>query len=292
MTSRSDTAPESSCAASHPRDAFATVLGSGRGVTDARALTEQLLRTERELVATHGEVRRLRNENDTFAQNVRVLDQAVGELDATVASLSRQLTASQYDRFLGRYLVVRAGSRDPLLRVAEDEHHGIYTPGRPYLGGQHVYAPRTGACYCMLPGGVPPGQRPSDNPRWHRCDGGACPRPRQVTPRPHQAASGHAVRQSSHWWDASGRRWELCELSPEHLLAVIAWLRDLASHMRGSELARRLSHVPCPAHAYPTASLWLADTPLMRALLAERRRRGLQQPRRAPRWRWGDEHPF
>ena len=295
MTSPSDKAPESSRAVSHtrhPPDAFATVLGSGRGVTDTRALTKLLLRTERDLVAAHSEVRRLQHENDAFAQNVRVLDQAVGELDATAAGLRRKLADSQYDRDFARYLVVRGRGRDPLLLVAEDEHHGVYTPGRPYLGGQHVYAPKSGACYRMQPGGVPPGQRPSENPRWRRCHGAACPRPRRIPRMPHPVASGHALRQSRHWWDAARYPWEIRELSAEHLLAVIAWLRDLADHMRSNELAHRVSHVPCPAHAYPTATLWLADTPLMRALLAERRRRGLRQPRQARRWRWGDEQPF
>jgi hypothetical protein len=276
----------------HSNDAFERVLGNGRGVTDTRALGELLASTERNLSAAHQELGQLCSETDAFNQRLDELDAIVVELQTELSATSMELRWCERDRDLARYCVVRSGGQDPLVAGVNDEHHGIWTPGRPFLTGQHVYEPLTGACYSVTAGGAAAGERPHESRRWRRCRGGRCPAPGPIPTTPHPVGSGYALRQREHWWDATGRRWNIHDLASDHLIAVIDYLRDFANPMRDAELSDSRTYVPCPANAYPSASTWLSDCPLMRVLLAERRRRGLRRPRREQQWRWGDDQAF
>ena len=272
---------------------FEKVLGGGRGINDIRVLREQLADRERELMAAHGKLGGLQSERDRLTDDVRTLVERVEDLEEDLSISAAALTARERDRDFARYAAVRSGCRDPMLTVVPDEHHGIWSPGRPFLTGQHAIDPRTRACYRMREGGAQAGERPSKSGRWQRCRGDDCPVPTPMSTTRHPASSGFALRQSEHWWDASHKRWRLRDLTNEHLLGVIEWLRDAASGQWHRELSCGAQRVPCPPLAYGSSRTWLNDTPLMRALLNERRRRGIRpDPDRRQAWRWADEHPF
>lgn len=270
---------------------FDRLMGPRRGLTDARTLSAQLVGAERELEAAVAEIGGLSDENGTLANAVQTLEARVAQLEDELDGERRALRSSERDRDRARYAVLRAGGRDPMA-ARHYAHHGLWTPGRPYLVGQHADDASTGCCYEARVS-VRPGDRPSKSRRWRCCLGDDCPTPAPIDTSPHRAFSGYALRQARSWWDSSNTEWELRELSDEHLLAVVGYLRDMRLQLWLDELDDRSTlRVPCPAHAYASPASWLADSPLMRALLAERRRRRLRTRPPARRWRWGHEHPF
>lgn len=274
---------------------FERLLGDGRGVSDSRSLRERLAGTERELTAAQGELRRSRKTTDSLESDVRALKENVEELKETLHLEGRRAAANECERDLARYAALRGGIPDPLVAV-EPVHQAVWTKGRPYLTGQHVFDPSTSACYYASPGGVPAGRPPGRSRGWQRCDEDAyCPEPASLSTSPHPAASGYALRQDRHWWDAKGEMWTLAELSREHLLGVIEWweLPERADRLWADELQLVPLLAPCPPNAYQSSREWITDSPLMRALLAEKRRRRIRRPpARIKPWTWGDEHAF
>lgn len=120
------------------------------------------------------------------------------------------------------------------------------------------------------------GERPGDSRRWARCYDPGHPEATVVLHSPPAPIIWFVLRQDSWWWDQDSKRCALGELTDENLARVIASLRERAPTLYHDELVLQARSAPCPVVAYSTSRSWLADTPLMRALLAERRRRGLR----------------
>lgn len=260
-------------------DAFESVVGNSRGVTDARSLARALTNSERELTLTYARLSDAAADIEQLNREKAQLAEVVTCLEGDVALADHLLDCSRRDRDLARAALMRAGRRDPVVNSVA-EHHGNWTPGRPYLTNQHVYLPNTSVCFRARAGGALVGASPGKSSRWRRCGDGACPQPTAVPVGSHPVRSGYALRQEVWWWDKDLKRWALEDLSSEYLMAVIDFLRDAAPRLHGTEFDSARFHVPCPVWAYASARSWLSDTPLMRALLAERRRRRLR-PRRA-----------
>lgn len=249
------------------------MLGSGRGVTDPRAIAQRLTDTERELGQLHAQLGSVSQTNERLRREYAELNDEVARLHLQLGDASSEIAMCSVHRDIARYAAMRAGGVDPLAHsLFEEEHHDIWTAGRPYLTGQHVYEPQTGACYRAKRGGVSAGARPGQSSHWHLCTAGICPEPEPIPATPHPVG-GLALRQTAVWWDRERHAWRLEQLTPEHLVAVISWLRESAEWLYQAELNGLRLYVPCPTWAYPSPRAWLADTPLMGALLAERRRR-------------------
>lgn len=275
-------------------DGFARVLGQGRGITDVRVLSGRLAGAERERDDALTQARELQSQLDTQRHRVLVLSDRLDDCESKLFAAGRERDVLRRDRDAARYAAIRAGTEDP-VDVIEEVHHGIWTPGRPYLEAQHVTHPDSGECYRAVVGGARPGTVPVAGPAWMRCRG-TCPAP--VIPKmdPHPIHTGFALRQTESWWEASLRQLALTDLESEHLVAVISWLHRRAGALWCEETGLATPLVPCPVNAYPGPGDWLLDTPLWRALVAEKRRRGISRSRHAPAenapWRWGDELPF
>jgi hypothetical protein len=87
---------------------------------------------------------------------------------------------------------------------------------------------------------------------------------------------GEAVRQTELWWDRNRAGWRIRDardIDDEYLANIIDYLRRHARQLCAGEARCEVPMVPCPWNAYPSPAAWLADTPLMHALLRERRRR-------------------
>lgn len=277
------------------RDAFEQLLGPGRGIADATA--RALLSTsEHELLAAQREIQRLRADSAEHDAETERARERTEELNSKLDQKRFELVRTENYLTRARYALVRADLPDPLAYIAAAEHHGIWTPGRPYLIAQHVYDPATWHCYTPAnEEGVKAGRRPGRTLAWQRCIRSrlGCPAPPSVSMQPHPVASGYAVRQECSWWDAQCRAWPLEKLSDEHLLRVIDWLEDNLVNIFIAELGRYPALVPCPPNAYVGADEWLADTPLMRALLAEKRKRRLRRrPQRDRPTTYGTQHAF
>jgi hypothetical protein len=198
---------------------------------------------------------------------------ALGELLAQQAmhlqERDAELQKSWAERDRARYALVRATGSDIFLPDTPAVHHGIWTPGRSYIFGEHCYD-EDGRCYQAPQHGVIAGRGPGVTEFWVRCaDDGTCPSPAPLPRGPHPADCGRAMRQDVFWWDADGTKNELADLSEERLHAVIGWLHEEAPRLWFDEFDAGTVLVPCPAHAYLSPGDWLADTPLMRALEAE-----------------------
>ena len=254
------------------KDPFVALLGKGRGLDDPHALAARLAATERQLVSAEAVSADLRIANQQLVENCRELSMEADALDDALAIAKAAGAWSRRERDIARYDAMRGGRPDPLPDIDDEVHHGLWTPGRPYLTHQHVYEPRTSACYRAREGGAPVGARPARSTRWRRCRGSGCPSlPAMNWPR--HPSEGFALRQSSHWWDRDQALWLLAEMPMDYLEAAIAWLRGAAVGLYIGELHRSNPCLPCPAWAYPSPRSWISDTPLMRALLAERRTR-------------------
>lgn len=257
-----------------PVDGFCAVLGDVRGVTDARALRARLGSVERERDEAQSRVQSLQIETRTLHRGVRVLQDQLQDSIAALDDLHFQAARLRRDRDTARYVVMFGGGLDPVIGDVEVSH-GCWTPGRPYLDGQHVTHPVSGECYRAHTGGVPVGRMPDNTNGWVRCQA-VCPQPEPVCAGPHPVRSGFALRQHEFWWDGAGERWALADLTAEHLTAVIDWLPEHLDMLWQSEHQCSVPPVPCPYNAYESAEDWLADMPLMRALLTEAQRRERQ----------------
>jgi hypothetical protein len=257
-----------------PEDRFREALGDARGVTDARVLRACLGSAELERDEAWASAQSLQTELGALWLRGTELSAELLTSRAALLDARADLEYMERERDMARYAAMFAGAPDPITADSE-VHHGEWTPGRPYLDGQHVTHPVSVHCYRAHTGGVPAGLMPDGVNGWVLCQE-VCPYPERVFAGPHPVSSGAALRQHKFWWDQSGERWALADLTAEHLTAVIDWLPEHVDALWQPELRCSVPRVPCPPDAYEFAEDWLADTPLMRALLAEAQRRGLQ----------------
>lgn len=266
-------------------DGFERLLGPGRGATDPR-LREDLVVAERELGAARRELAALSHSQRTLRQENADLFARIANLDAVVERKDLDIADLGHDRDHARYMMLRAGGRDPLRALAED-HQGEWSTGRPFLSGQHAFAADSGDCYVAADGGVPAGRRPGTSTRWRRCPTFhrfPAPPPLPDVSVNHPASSGLALRQGYWWWDVDYKRWSIQAtgdltvpaLSREHLLGVLVWLERMLPDLWQAEVAREPLLVPNPVNAYENAEEFLHDTILWRALVEEKRRRRIR----------------
>jgi hypothetical protein len=255
---------------------FGKLLGDGRGPTDPRLLQSGLIRAERELGLSQTRANALATELDAERAEVVALTEHLQIGQVELRGAHSRIAHIRHALDTARYAAMRAGAPDPVASN-EQTYQGPWTSGRVFLADQHSSHPLTGTCYRAQPGGVAAGLVPGSAIGWEHCV--ATCRPLKPIPvNPHPVQSGHALRQDQHWWDASGTRWAISDLTPEHLTAVIDWLREHIETMWQAEQACVPARLPCPSNAYASAQHWLADTPLMRALLAEATRREQMAP--------------
>jgi hypothetical protein len=279
----------------HAPDGFEALLGNRRGLTDPTAMLERLDLQEAVL-------RDLREALVDARSDVQVKEEAL--LDAEGALQRKRFEAIKLRGHLddvntellaARYAVLRAGGRDGLRKLVSPIPWGPWTPGRPYLAGEHAVDPRTGHCHVARVGGAKRGARPGASPHWTRCRRRTHRELLDADQEPLPCAEAGALRpelwlllrQTRVWWEYSEGAWELPDLPDTKLLDGIDALRKDAAQMFRGELTFHPRTAPCPAIAYVSARGWLADTPLMRALLAERRRRRLPARCPTPRRRSG-----
>lgn len=260
---------------------FDELLGPRRGVTDIAALTHRLVLAEREREdAQHRSEAAERSGQDACDKLLHLhkeLDEVCELYEA--AKFQARRAINQLDQV--RYAAARAGIA--VEDADDDEHHGVWTPGRPYLTGEHVLHPDTLECFWVAEGPIaPPAARPGHRRVWVRCRDGHCPSPppSAVSMR-HPVGSGRAVRQTEFWWDSYRLMRPLPEMPRDYLLNVIDWLTQQAPELFLIEWRMAAPLRPCPVTAYPDATAWLADTPLWRALADEKRTRRIRR-RSAP----------
>ncbi len=277
---------------------FQQLMGPGRGVTDLTAVRAKLAVAERELVAANHDVHVLTTRNELLEERTFVLNDRVSELEESLMLVRCSLTYRDFELDGARYDLVRAGLPDVVFTDLDNgflfAHQGVWTKGRPYLGGQAVWEPGTEDCYLVSDDGAPCGRRPSRSRCWEPLDPGAnLPLPEPIHAGSHPASSGQAVRQTARWVDKHHDSWSLQDLSREHLLGVIDWLADNAFSLWTQERREARVLVPCPVNAYPTAEAWMHDTPLFGALLAEKTRRHIRRsPAITKEPRPADAHPY
>lgn len=255
---------------------FDGVLGERRGLTDARAALARLRATEHKLELTERAARELTVKYEDLSDDVARLHDEVAEQNMKLHERSAELRVCRLDLLGARYALVRATGVGAFARCGPDTHHGVWTPRRPYLPGEHVYGPADGHCYCSLECGVTAGQAPGIAREWVRCaPEDRCPKPEVVPVHDHPVECGYAVRQVGFWWDRHKRWYALHELTDGHLQGVVMWLSKHAHRLWQEELDNDRFHVPCPALAYEDHIAWLKDTPLTHALEKELARRAL-----------------
>jgi hypothetical protein len=281
-------------------DPFDQLLGPSRGLSDPVALSAKLIAAEREAVQLAGELNLVREQRRVAERRADALFDNLSELEVAHVSERAAHIACKRDRDCALYIAVAACAAGDIYVEHTPEHHGVWTPGRPYLGNAHAWSPSTGVCFSAKLGGAAAGRRPGRSARWERCAPDVpCPTPVPVDPEPHQATGGYALRQADRWWDKHKREWTIreadaTELTPpltrEHLLGVVDFLLRHCERFYYEEMWRYPRLVPCPAHAYAPYRdphlTWLHDTPLMNALLAEKARRRI---RRSPGWQWAED---
>ena len=257
---------------------FRALLGDDRGMTD-RDASLRLGRAERTVAALEAKVELQRINNETLRALLQAQAEELAEAHSDYERLEDDLRACGRQRDAVRYAAVDAGNPDPLPDEWET-HEGTWTPGRSYLSWQHAVDPDTGACYCAGLGGVRADVKPGTSERWERCESGRCPRRALISMKPHPMT--WALRQDTLWFCAGHKPWALHDvaeegdnrlepLTDEHLEAVIAYLTRAAPQLQQQELQLEQLPTPCPANAYTGApERWIADTPFMRAALAER----------------------
>jgi hypothetical protein len=271
-----DSSPPTTAVAPTLQSRFDGVLGERRGLTDARAALARLRVSECELERTEREGWELKVKYEHLSDGASRLHDVVAEQNMKLESRSYELQVCRRDLRRARYALVRAVGVDGFARLDPDTHHGVWTPGRPYLAHEHVYGPADGYCYCAQECGVAVGQAPGSARDWVRCAASdPCPKPEVVPVHDHPVESGYAVRQVEFWWDRHKRWYALHELTDEHLQGVVRWLGEHSYLLWQEELDEDLFYVPCPALAYEDDIAWLDDTPLMRALDKELASRGL-----------------
>jgi hypothetical protein len=280
-------------AAGGDSDPFERVLGHGRGLNDLGLLGAELQQAKDALAEAVAGLQDARSREDALQDVVARLTDDLGRM--TREQGKWQWAADQAEmrnrklRVGGeqaRYAAMRLGHRDPVPDWPfERTHHGVWTPGRPYLAYSHVWHPKTGDCYCTDNGGAPIGEAPGTDRHWQSCmESSGCPEPVPLpTDEMEHPCDGEAVRQSQLWWDRTHAAWRIKEIDDEYLANIIDYLRSHARQLCAGEARWPVPFVPCPWNAYSSPAAWLADTPLMHALLRERRRRRAAARREAAR---------
>jgi hypothetical protein len=287
--------PDAKTSAAGRGDPFGRVLGAGRGLTGTSASQAELKAAEDKLAEALSKL------SDAASQVEELLDTASGlraELQRTSEQLNHCRRNAQdaevrevealIERDRARYAAMCAnGQRDPCGHVQADQmHQREWSPGRPYLSFQHARHPKTHECYTTDMGGAPAGEMPGAGRHWQRCiDLDLCPLPEPMGGQFEHRLDGPALRQTHLWWDREHNAIPLRQLTDDHLNKVIAYLRTNAQELNSGEWRRSRVMVPAPYHAYETGAAWMADTPLMRALLRERNRRRQSARRQAARRR-------
>lgn len=266
-----------------PNDPFHGVLGGTRGLGGIAASHDELRAARDELRQTAERLRETEASVQALLAEVGSLQKEVGRLtvernharqDAEDARTDEKLERTERDR--ARYAAMRAGQQDPCgLAMVTPTHQGDWTPGRPYLADQHVWHPETGECYSACSTGAPTREIPGSGRHWERClDPDYCPTPVLSWAKDTNGRlSGPTLRQTEIRWGPRPGPVLPRQLTDEELTHAIGFLRANASDMCAEERQKDAPLVPCPIVAYPSASAWMADTPLMRALLREQRRR-------------------
>lgn len=135
-------------------DQFEAVLGSRRGPTNIDALCGVVAGQEAELDGLRAD---LEEAKSTLTERREALADAEGKARRQAFALTRlrgRVVTAEHDLVRLRYALLRAGRRDRLNPVAEEFPFGVWTPGRPYLPGEHAYHPRTGRCFAARAGGA------------------------------------------------------------------------------------------------------------------------------------------
>lgn len=264
-------------------DPFGRVLGHGRGLTDPGLLgaelqeaKDALAKAAAELQAAEQRERGLRDDLARLSDDLGRETAARDYAQSLVSQANTRETQLRVECQRARYAVMRCGHRDPMPDwTFESTHEGVWTPGRPYLSHQHAWHPSTGDCYCTDRGGAPAGEVPGTGRHWAACmHKEGCPEPVELPlDEMEHPCAGQAVRQTERWWDRNHAVWRIEEIDDEYLANIILFLREHARDMCAGEARWEVPFVPCPPTAYASPAAWLADTPLMRALLRERRRR-------------------
>lgn len=264
-------------------DPFGSVLGTGRGLTSNPASQAELKAAQDQLTEA---LAKLSDAVDQVDELLETVSDLRAQLQQAFEQRNRHQLAAQdaeareadalVERDRARYAAMRIGvQRDPCGHVEADQtHQREWSPGRPYLSFQHVLHPKTRECYCADMGGAPIGELPGSGRHWQRCiDLDLCPPAEPPGAQFHHPLDGPALRQTDLWWDHEHNAIPLRELTDSHLDNVIDFLRTSAQQLNSKEWSQSRVMAPAPYHAYETAAAWMADTPLMRALLREQRRR-------------------
>lgn len=271
------------CTPGVPADRFSRVVGAGRGLGGAaasqaelRAAYDALAQTAERLRETEASVQTLLTEVGSLQKDVARLTRERDTVHQKLeyATADKQIASVERDR--ARYAAMRSGQQDPCsLTAFTPTHQGDWTPGRPYLAHQHVWHPETGECYSACSTGAPTREMPGSSRHWERClDPDSCPTPVLSWARDTNGRlSGPTLRQTEIRWGPRPDPVPPRQLTDEELTHAIGFLRANASDMCAEERQKDVPLVPCPVNAYPSATAWMADTPLMRALQKERRRR-------------------
>jgi len=263
-------------------DPFGRVLGTGRGLGATSA-------SQQELKDAHDRLAELTEQLSEALDRERELREQVRELGPEVVDLTadrdsaRQLLKfaredrrqAEDDRDRARYAALRAGIPDPCgYAGTEAAQQREWTPGRPYLADQHAQHPKTGECYRACSTGAPAGETPGTGRHWERClEPDMCPDAPGPPDEDGTALGGSALRKTELAWGRDRTPRSPRELSDIELNNVIGYLRGDAASLYAQEWTTPRQVVPCPPNAYPSATAWMADMPLMRALLRERNRR-------------------
>jgi hypothetical protein len=272
-------------------DPFGLLLGPGRGLSGAVASQQELKDLREKLDAAAASLAEARTAERILRGDIRKLKAEVAKL-AEERDTARKLTKfaegdrrnALVERDRARYTAMRGGAQDPCIDAdGPTFHQREWTAGRPYLGYQHAWHPRSGECYRACSTGAPIGEVPGSGRHWERClDLDGCPLPPPTrADEIDDAPSGPALRRTELVWGREQRRRAPRELSDDELANVIGFLRSNANDMCSEEFLLTDPPVPSPVNAFPTAAAWMADTPLMRALLRERRRRQAAARRKA-----------
>jgi hypothetical protein len=265
----------------HPPVGFDAVMGSRRGVSEAHELARLLAKTRTALMEAVEDRDAVQRQLSAAHARSDAMSRLAKEEKARAATLADTLAESEQTRYANRYAFMRQGYRDlPETELgAQLPGRGVYTPGRPYLGGEHAYHETTETCHLARDGGALIGEQPGHSDRWRRCrDRSHTEAPEPVMPLTARNMPNMTdiLRQADFWWDRPGQRWALADLSDAYLLNVIVYLREEAPTSFAAEADESPWLAGCPTMAYASWRSWLADTPLMRALLRQRRRRGLR----------------
>jgi hypothetical protein len=246
---------------------FDAVVGARRGVSAHDAVVAQLTQVTAELAQANERLAQRQHEFMAAAAAMADLRESLRRAEARVDENQAERAYSAQALVVYRYRLLRAGERD--VNLPHLGAVGVHTPGRPYLSGEHAFSQRLGRCYVARPGGVFVGETPGKSSRWQRCREHLA----GVMPTNDMRSSRQRVRQQTYWWGDSPRCL-IRELGDTQLGDVITYLRIHAPDLYAKEEAKHPFSQPCPVVAYPDAGRWMNDTPLMRTLLAERRRRG------------------